>query len=157
MRRLLVPLCGLVLAVSLAVASAEASPFARSMRADKDLISLERGRGLAALTVKGATLGSVRRGSVRVRDLPRGVKTTIKVFGAEHVKRVDRHTKLYSGRGISFRVQGGWWQVRLIGRGINASAVARGVMVLAGSAGSYRINDGDRHAWPMARRSFSLG
>jgi hypothetical protein len=150
---------GLALFVCLScVASASAAPsLARYDRADTERVELSNGRGLAVLQARGAIFGSIGRGTVRITDLPRGSATSISVYGAETVRRVDDRVTLYRGRDMSFYVERGWWKVRIQGENIDAGAAVKGRLTLRGQAGTYALRDGDPHPWPTQKRVFKLG
>lgn len=159
MRRFVFLTLGIVFAASLVAPSAWADPpsLERYRAADKDRVELKGGRGVALFRVRGGLLGSFRRGTLRITDLPRGIETEIGVDGAENERRVNDRTVVYSGRNIRFYLLGGWWRARIQGRGIDVGAQVRGHLALVGSAGTYRLRDGDEHEWPEKRRVFRLG
>jgi hypothetical protein len=158
-RRLLPAICGLVVFVCLAsVTSASAAPsLARYLSADTDRVELRDGYGMAAFNARGAIFGSIRRGTVRIVDLPRGGETAVSVNGAESVRVVNDRITVYRGRGISFYLQRGWWRVRIQGRDIDAGAAVHGRLALRGRSGTYSLRDGPASDWPSKRRVFRLG
>ncbi len=129
----------------------------RLAAADTDYVDLKDGRGTAVFKVRGGMFGHVGRGTLRVVDLPRGKQTTVSVDGAERVRYVNDLVTVYGGRELNFYIYGGWWRVQMKGRNIDASAVARGRLVLFGRSGEYQIDYGDWAAWPEERRIFRLG
>jgi hypothetical protein len=160
LRRHLPIVCGLVLVVFLtAVSSPSAAPrsLARYMSADKDRVELRNGRGIALFHARGAMFGALRRGRLRIVDLPRGLETEVEVDGAETIKEIDERTTVYIGRDLRFYIEKGWWRARIQGRGIYAGAAVHGTLALVGRAGRYSIRDGDFRAWPKKRRVFRLG
>ena len=128
----------------------------RALSWDKELVSLERGRGVARFSGQGVLWGGFARGKIRVTDLPGGAATEIGVYGAERVTVVNAITRVYSGRYITFNIHTGRWKVGITARGINASAVLRGTMWLGGPAGTYTIEDRER-SWPLELTRFTLG
>lgn len=154
MRRLLVIF---TLGLTLAAAPAAEASLPRTLSADKDFVSLSKGRGVARFSGQGALVGGFARGRIRVTDLPGGGQTEIRVFGAERVTVVNSVTRVYSGRYITFRINTGRWKAGITARGINASAVLRGVMWLGGPAGTYAIEDGEKRLWPLELTRFTLG
>jgi hypothetical protein len=139
-----------------AVPAAEAG-LPRTTSADKDLVSLSRGRGVARFSGHGVLWGGFARGKIRVTDLPAGAQTNVSVYGAERVNVVNGITRVYSGRYITFSIHTGRWKVAITARGINASAVLRGAMWLGGSSGAYTIEDGEERSWPLELTRFALG
>jgi hypothetical protein len=158
-RRHFPAICGIAVVVLLtSVASASAAdPLSRYMSVDKDRVELKHGRGMAVFTTRGAIIGSLRRGSLRIVDLPRGRKTASSVSGAERIRQINERTTVYAGRDISFLIEKGWWKARIQGRGIYAGAAVHGTLALVGTAGRYAIRDGAVHHWPETRRVFRLG
>jgi len=151
MRRLIFLTVLIALPTALAAAS-PASAFSFRL-AGGTAVSLQHGRGFARLQEHGSALGRIRRGRLRVTNLPGG---RIHVGGWEHVRRVGPRTKVYRGRGLTFSIVGGRWRFRASGRGINVSAVARGKLVLEGTRGTYRLDYGRTRRWPRHARTFIL-
>lgn len=159
LRPFLPAILGLALFVGLtSIATASAAPsLTRYLAGDTDRVELKNGSGVAAFNARGAIFGFVRRGSVRIVDLPRGAKTTISVDGAEVVRQVNDRITVYRGRRISFYVERGWWKVRIAGNDINAGAAVNGLLALKGRAGTYSLRDGPSRDWPRVRQVFRLG
>ncbi|HEY7197957.1 MAG TPA: hypothetical protein VH306_12290 [Gaiellaceae bacterium] len=160
-RRLSLLLVGLTALAVVAASTASAAPSERTLEryltSDTQWIALDKGRGTASFTARGAILGNLKKGSIRIVDLPRGLKTKIRVWGADHVSRAAGRARVYSGVNLGFRVWPGWWKLRIAGRGIAVSAAVHGTMTLVGKAGTYRIGSGRTHAWPRKKRIFHLG
>ncbi|HEX2505677.1 MAG TPA: hypothetical protein VHK22_05655 [Gaiellaceae bacterium] len=159
LRPILPAVCGVGLFVCLcSVASASAAPsLARYRAADTDWVVLTDGRGTAALGGRGGVLCQLGRGSVRIVDMPKGGETEIGVSGAERVRKINGRTTVYSGRRIGFRVERGWWKIRVQGKNIDASAAVHGRLALRGTAGTFSLRDGAARDWPRHRRVFRLG
>lgn len=96
-------------------------------------LSVERGKGLVVLELRGSVLGRLASGTLRVLDTtPRdryqpvvlGRKLTQERVGPSHV--------VYRGQGVRFRMVGGGYRVVIRGEGISLSAVGRGSVVLVG-------------------------
>ncbi len=154
MRRLIFTL----VLLTLALAPPANAQLARAVASGGDSLSLSGGTGFAAVASRdGAIVGNLRRGAVRIVDLPRLEKAKVEVTGCERLRRPNRRTWLCSGRRLSFSVINGNWQVRMRGVGINASAVLKGRLVLQGTAGTYSIRHADPKRWPRRARSFRLG
>jgi hypothetical protein len=123
-------------------------------------LALEHGRGLAIIKSRGALLGRIRAGRI--------------VATPNVVVRCWRYrTRLASGmiryRGVrkgcthvAFRVfsSDGTWRVRIRGRGINVSGVARGSLTLdaadTGRTGTYSIAGSEFRRWPRRLHTYSL-
>lgn len=158
-RRLLSALLGVGLLLGLTtVATASAAPVAldRFLAADTELVELKNGRGKAVLRVRGGMNGHLRRGTLRLVDLPAGAKTRIGVYGAEWVRRVSDRVAVYGGRDLTFYAFKGWWKAQIKGRGIDVGAAARGRLTLSGRTGTYWIGDGEWKPWPQEPTTFRL-
>jgi hypothetical protein len=141
----------MIFAIGLTVAAAPAADagLPRTLSADKNLVNLNGGRGVL--------WGGFARGRIRVTDLPSGAQTVVKVYGADRVTYVNATTRVYSGRYIRFSIHTGRWKAGITARGINASAVLKGVMWLGGTAGTYTIEDSAQRPWPLELTQFTLG
>ncbi|MBD0290606.1 MAG: hypothetical protein ICV74_05065 [Thermoleophilia bacterium] len=144
--------------VVLACAPAASAQLARAVASGGESLALSGGTGWAVVTSRdGAIVGNVRKGSVRIVDLPRLGKAEVGVTGCEKLRRPNRRTRVCSGRRLSFSVIDGNWRVAMRGVGINASAVLKGRLVLQGTAGTYSLRHGDPKPWPRRARTFRLG
>jgi hypothetical protein len=120
-------------------------------------VSLRDGIGFASVSRRGSLLVRVRRGRIWITDLPGGTKPSVTCDRAG--TRVSSSTVLYRGYGVSCRVFGGPWRVRMRGRNIDADGVVRGYLTLdrEGSKGWYSIDDSPYRLWPLTRTRFRLG
>jgi hypothetical protein len=144
----------LVLSVFVTALTAASAASAIALRqSGGTALSLDRGRGVAWLVDRGSALGRIKRGSIRVTNLPGG---SIHVGGWEHRRRTGRRTRVFWGRNLTFSIINGRWRVRLRGRGINVSAVAHGRLALAGRWGTYSIDYSDPQPWPRRKTAFPL-
>ena len=143
--------------LTLAFAPAADAGLARALSADKDLVNLDGGRGVAKFSGYGVLWGGFARGKIRVTDLPGGAQSVVRVYGAERVTYVNAITRVYSGRYIRFSIHTGRWKAGITARGINASAVLKGVMWLGGATGTYTIEDSAQRRWPLELTQFTLG
>ena len=149
----------LIAVAALAFAPSANAQFERALAEGGESLTLEGGRGYAAVTSSSGTiLGSVGRGRVVVTDYPRGAETKISLSGCDRRKRINRKTVVCAGRGLSFSVVDGRWRVHVRGTRINAGAVVEGSVTLEGTAGTYAIGDpDDERPWPESARTFRLG
>lgn len=146
--------------ISLVVLALAPSADAQTLRGPlgTDGVQLANGRGLATIVSReGAILGSVGRGSVTIRDLPHGERTSVQVWGCEQRRRLNRRTRVCAGRDVRFVVRYGAWRVTMRGRDIDASAVVEGRLTLAGTAGTFSLDGGDSLSWPRSAETFDLG
>ena len=155
MRRVLV----LTALLALAVAPGADAGLARYVSAGGDPLSLDGGRGTALVVSNdGAILGSVRRGRVAVTDLRGGVATRVSTSGCERKWFPAPRKVVCIGWHLGFSALGGAWRVRLVGRGINASAVIHGSVTLDnGATGTYSIRGERPRPWPASAETYYLG
>ena len=125
MRKLSLFACSLIAAVVAATAGA-AEP-------NNGTLSVDQGRGVVMLDLRGSVLGRLGSGTLRVTDhTPRDPFGEI-VFGRKVVEeRVGPRTVVYRGQGLRFRMVGGGYRIVVRGTGIAVSAVGRGVVLLDG-------------------------
>jgi hypothetical protein len=126
-------------------------------------LSLQAGRGLAIIQLRGALLGRIRAGKIVAT---RNVVVRCWKYRTELASGLIR----YRGRGadcpsialyVSSENGDGTWRVRIRGQGINISGVARGSLTLDGAnrgpTGTYSIAGHARKPWPRDSRTFPLG
>jgi hypothetical protein len=122
--------------------------------AGSESISLRSGRGYAVIANSGAVLGRMRRGWIRVIDIPGGGVPLGYVRGCE--ERSGRLSAQLTCRGSDLRlyIHGGTWRIRMRGRGINVGGVVRGSLGLDRADGcpvdacKFQIGDGPERRWP---------
>jgi hypothetical protein len=96
-------------------------------------LSLERGRGVVTIELRGSVLGRLNVGTLRVTDLTPNDRYTALVVGRKLTQeRIGPRTVLYRGQGLRYRMLGGGYKIVARGSGITLSAVGRGVVVLDG-------------------------
>jgi hypothetical protein len=96
-------------------------------------LSVERGKGVVMLDLRGNVLGRLTSGSLRVTDHTPGDRYAAYVVGRKITQtRVGVRTVLYRGQGLRFRMLGGGYRVVIRGSGIDVEAVGRGVVMLDG-------------------------
>jgi hypothetical protein len=126
MRKLFVVLCSfttLALAASVAWAAEPTS----------GTLSVERGKGVVMIDLRGSVLGRLTLGSLRVTDQTPSDKYAPLVVGKKVTQeRVGPRTVIYRGQGLRFRLVGGGYRMVAHGTGISVSAVGRGVVMLDG-------------------------
>jgi hypothetical protein len=143
MRKLALVPCALALALVASVAGA-AEP-------DAGTLSVERGKGVVMVDLRGSLLGRLANGSLRVTDLTPSDRYSPLVAGRKVTQvRLGARTILYRGLGLRFRMVGGGYRVVARGSGISVSAVGRGVVMLdaeprypGDDAGIYSLNGAD--------------
>ncbi|HXF98836.1 MAG TPA: hypothetical protein VNJ46_09525 [Gaiellaceae bacterium] len=126
MRRPVFLACAAALAASGALAAAAAPPGVGTL-------SVEQGRGAIVLEIRGAVLGRLAQGTLRVTDLtPRDRFEPIVTGRRLLEEELGPRTIVYRGQGLRFRMVGGGYRIVVRGAGISLSAVGRGQVVLDG-------------------------
>jgi len=96
-------------------------------------LSVERGKGVVMLDLRGNVLGRLTSGTLRVTDNTPGDRYAAYVVGRKLTQvRTGPRTVLYRGQGLRFRMLGGGYRVVVRGTGIDVEAVGRGVVLLDG-------------------------
>jgi hypothetical protein len=118
-----------VLACALAVAFGALA--AAADEPSSGTLSIERGRGLVVLEIRGSVLGRLATGTVRVSDMTPRDRFQPLVVGRRLVEEpLGPRTILYRGQGIRFRMIGGGYRIVIRGEGLSLSAVGRGTVTL---------------------------
>jgi hypothetical protein len=156
MRRLLLLTCGALFVLASVSPAQGALTVARTAGAVS--LELKGGAGYASISERGAVLGRMRRGRIVVRHLSSGAAPSGFVRGCEWRRGRLSGTLKCRGRDLRFYIHDGAWRVRLRGRGIHASGVVRGYLVLDdGTAGTYSIAGGTARRWPATWTRIALG
>ena len=114
------------------------------------VLSVDQGRGVVILELRGVVLGRLASGTLRVTDpTPRDRFEEVVNGRFVTAESVGPRTTLYRGQGLRFRMVGGRYRIIVRGTGIDVSAIGRGVVHLNGEpkangepTGLYSINDG---------------
>lgn len=126
MRSLVVLACFAVLSATLLGAAYAAEPSGGTL-------SVERGKGVVMLDLRGSILGRLTTGNLRVTDLTPNDRFAALVVGRKVTwERLGPRTIVYRGQGLRFRMLGGGYRIVVRGTGIDISAVGKGVAVLDG-------------------------
>lgn len=149
MRKLVLLLCALSVLVAAGAAWA-AEPTAGTL-------SVERGKGVVMIDLKGSVVGRITTGSLRVTDHTPNDRYSAVVYGRKLTQeRVGPRTVLFRGQGLRFRLLGGGYRMVARGSGITVSAVGRGVVVLdaeprfvGDDAGVYSLDGTDCSVDPL--------
>jgi hypothetical protein len=121
-----------LLACSVAVTAAVASS-AGAAEPNAGQLSVENGKGVVRLDLRGSVLGRLASGRLRVTDHTPNDRFAPLVFGSKVIpERVGPRTVVYRGQGLRFRMVGGGYLIVVRGTGIAISAVGRGVVTLDG-------------------------
>lgn len=126
MRKLVVFVC------SLAVLAIAAS-FAWAGEPTSGTLSVDRGKGIVMIDLRGSVLGRLTSGSLRVTDQTPNDRFGPLVAGKKLTsERIAPRTVIYRGLGLRFRLVGGGYRMVARGSGITVSAVGRGNVMLDG-------------------------
>jgi hypothetical protein len=137
-------LCSIVAFFALAAGAGAAEPSAGTL-------SVERGRGVVMVDLRGSIVGRLTNGSLRVTDQTPNDRYTPLVVGKKVTQeRVGPRTVVYRGFGLRFRMLGGGYKMVVRGSGITLSAVGRGNVMLdaeprftGDDAGVYSLDGAD--------------
>ena len=122
-----------IISCAFAAALAALAGLAGAAEPNVGALSVERGKGVVMLDLRGSVLGRLATGTLRVTDHTPGDRFVALVVGRKLVQeRVGPRTVLYRGQGMRFRMLGGGYRIVARGTGIDVSAVGRGVVMLDG-------------------------
>jgi hypothetical protein len=126
MRKLILLLCACAALVSV-------GPVAFAAEPNTGTLSVERGKGVVMIELRGSLLGRLSLGSLRVTDQTPNDRYAPLVTGRKVTQeRLGPRTTIYRGQGLRFRMVGGGYRVLARGAGISVSAVGRGTVMLDG-------------------------
>ena len=155
MRKLLV-----LLVVFLALPAAAYS----QQRAQNGTLSVREGRSVVQLDARGSMTGRVN-GRLTVTDpKPFDTKRPV-VYGATKTVYRNAKTTVYQGKNVRFRLGGARFVIRMEGKAIFLSAIARGTGTLDGNGdpaqnvfydGVWSLNDEPYHSIPDEPTPFDL-
>jgi hypothetical protein len=134
MRRLLL-LCSLAAALAAPVAASASG-------GDTGTLSVKNATGLVSVAARGVLLGHCDRCSVTITDPDPSDGSAPVVLPLSVLRTSLTDTKTaYQGNDLRFKLIGGFFRIKIVGTGIDVSAVADGNAVLDnGSAGTYSRN-----------------
>jgi hypothetical protein len=96
-------------------------------------LSVEGGKGVVTVDLRGSVLGRLTAGSLRVVDTtPRDPYTALVVGRRLTQERLGPRAVLYRGQGLRFRMLGGGYRITVRGTGISLSVVGKGTVSLSG-------------------------
>lgn len=126
MRMLALLACSTVLSAVLLAGAYAAEP-------EGGALSVDGGKGVVMLELRGSILGRLSVGSLRVTDQTPADRYAALVVGRKVTQeRIGPRTVVYRGQGLRFRMLGGGYRVVVRGNGIDISAVGKGVAMLDG-------------------------
>src|SRR6187455_2218314 len=122
----------LVLFLCTLCAAAIAS-FASAAEPTAGTLSVERGKGVVMIDLRGNVLGRLTAGTLRVTDQTPYDRYSALVVGRKLTQeRIGPRTVLYRGQGLRYRMLGGGYKIVARGSGIALSAVGKGTVMLDG-------------------------
>lgn len=126
MRKLLVLVCSFLVVAGTASLGSAAVPTSGTL-------SVDRGKGVVMIDLRGSVLGVIATGTLRVTDQTPFDRYAPLVAGKKLTsERVGPRTVIYRGQGLRFRLVGGGYRMVARGSGITVSAVGRGNVMLDG-------------------------
>jgi hypothetical protein len=148
----------LLLAFVLVLALPVAALADKGKRGDGTL-EIRDARGKIELNVNGSLIARINKGKVRLR-VGDDEAVTIKGRRLRH-RKLEHGAHLYVGKRIRVTIVDTRFRMRIVGVGINMSAVARGRAVLDGSdtaadVGEYSLNGAEWESIPLERTAFRL-
>ncbi len=137
--------------------SGEVRPTPRRFCTDCGTLLTQRGNGTLRITARGVTWGTVRQGQVVIRDRSSNGHRDWSVKGAEHRRHYRDGRWWYQGRNMTVYVSTRY-SITIKGSGLSTSTVAvgKGYIDARRSGGSYHLNGGRGHRWPLAGRRLHL-
>ena len=152
-----------LLALALILLTVPAVAFAQP-RAQNGTLSIREGKGIVQLNARGSMTGRLS-GKLTITDPnPYDSKRPV-VFGASKTIYRNEKTTVYVGKSVRFRLIGARFQVRLEGKAIFLSAIARGQGTIDGAGdvtanvyydGVWSLNDEPYHSLPDDPTDFDL-
>jgi hypothetical protein len=132
--------------------------------AQNGTLSIREGRGIVQLDARGSMTGRVN-GKITITDpKPYDTKRPV-VYGSSKTTYRNVKTTLYQGKNLRFRLIGARFNLRIQGRAIFLSAIARGTGVIDGTGdpaanifydGVWSLNDSPYQSLPDVATSFDL-
>ena len=127
-------------------------------------LSIREGRGIVQLDARGSMTGRAN-GKITITDpKPYDNKRPV-VYGATKTTYKNVRTTIYRGKNVRFRLIGARFEIRIQGRAIFLSAIARGTGVLDGAGdpaanvfydGVWSLNDSPPQSLPDTATAFDL-
>ena len=126
MAKLALFLCSLVVVAALTSAAGAAEPASGTL-------SVDGGKGVVTIDLRGSVLGKLGGGALRVTDQTPNDRYAALVAGKRLTQtRLGARTVVYRGSALRFRMLGGGYRVVARGCGITVSAVGHGSVILDG-------------------------
>jgi hypothetical protein len=133
-------------------------------RAQNGTLSVREGRGVVQLDARGSMTGRVNGRLIVTDPKPFDAKRPV-VYGATKTVYRNAKTTVYQGKNVRFRLGGARFVIRMEGKAIFLSAIARGTGTLDGNGdpaanvfydGVWSLNDEPYHSIPDEPTPFDL-
>jgi hypothetical protein len=156
------------LLVAAAVLAAPVAAWGSAPSANPGQLSVLRGKGTVDLQARGALIGGIARGRLRIKILKvkhrHGNDTgqvSIRMLGKGTVRHRPDGTTIYKGRRIRIRIVDEKFRIQINGVGIHLSAVAQGTVALQASPlaldpGTFSLNGAAYQPLPLAKTTYQL-
>jgi len=134
------------------------------LRVPSGTLSVREGRGVVQLDARGSMTGRVN-GRLTITDTKPFDSKRPLVYGAKKTTYRNARTTVYQGKNLRFRLSGARFVIRMDGKAIFLSAIARGTGMLDGVGdptanvfydGVWSLNDEPYHSLPDDPTPFEL-
>lgn len=124
-RKLALLPCAAIAAIAVGASTGAAAP--------TGTLSVDQGKGVVTIEIRGSVIGVLQKGTVRITDQsPRDRFVPVVAGRRLTVTRAGPRTLLYKGQALRFRMLGGSSRIVVKGNGMSVSAVGRGYVTLDG-------------------------
>jgi hypothetical protein len=148
----------LILLIALAVPTVAT---ARTRDRDDGTLAVKSASATIQIKAKGSILGRIDTGTLWVTDWNPTDNAAPQVYGAEKTISKTDMTTMYRGKDIRFRFVSGRYTIRVVGTGIDISAVGSGTVKLTGAGtlddGSYSLDGAAFKPVPLLLTSGTFG
>jgi hypothetical protein len=133
--------------------------WATTRAADDGTLSVKNGDGVIFVVARGTIIGACDFCRVSIVDPSPDDGAPAVVNGAETHKDLSDTHDIYSGSDVRFRLVGGFFKIKVSGRGIDLGVVAKGwgrIQAYDSNTGTYSVNDAPDRLLPADREIFVL-
>jgi hypothetical protein len=126
-------------------------------RPNDGTLSVRAAKGVVQVAARGTIIGRLTKGQVLVQHPP----ALSPVVKGGRLRQLTNKRVMRQGRNIRFRLTGGFYRLRVSGRGIEINAVGRGSVTMDGDeryadTGLYSLNGDDFLPVPYERETVQL-
>jgi hypothetical protein len=122
-------------------------------------LSVKNSDGVINIAARGGVIGSCDACTIFFVDPEPNDGSGPIVTGFEAKNAITETKRKWEGTNVRFRLIGGFFRLRVLGTGIDLSAVGQGSVTLRGypfNLGTYSLNGADRRLLPEEARTFQL-